>query len=116
MRTTKQQFEHFKECATNWQQKLGLVNWALYFNHTKLDGKYGETIWSTRDMAATIQFAKDWDTFRPLNDDEINKLALHEVLHVLMAPLCSEAEYRYSTSEAIQSAEHAIIRALENVV
>ena len=99
-----------------WRRKLGLVNWSFYFEHIKAEGVYARTHWSTSQMAATIQFATDWDNTRPKNEHEIDMIGLHETLHVLMAPLISEAEYRYSTQEAIDSAEHSIVRSLENVV
>lgn len=116
MKTSKQEYEYFKTSCLNWREVLGLKNWALYFEHTKAEGTYAKTHWSTTQMAATIQFATDWDNTRPKNDTEINKLALHEVLHVLLAPLVGEAEYRYSSADAIEAAEHSIVRSLENMV
>lgn len=116
MRTTKEDFQYFKTCCLDWQNKLSIKNWSLYFEHTKVEGCYAKTAWSTSEMAATVQLATSWDNLRPKTKEELNKLALHEVLHVLLAPLLSEAEYRYTTQDAIYSAEHAIVRSLENIV
>lgn len=116
IKTTKAEFALFCDMSRKWREKLGLMNWAFYFEHTKTEDAYARTSWSTNAMAATLKFATEWDNLRPKNEHEIDMLALHEVLHVLMAPLISEAEYRYSTQESIDMAEHSIIRSLENIV
>ncbi len=116
MRTTKAEYEAFKSYCVDYQTTLGLKNWGLYFEHTKLKTAYAQTAWSTNAMAATIKFTTNWDNTRPKNDLEIKRVALHEVLHVLLAPLVSEAEFRYSTEDAIQMAEHSIVRQLESLV
>lgn len=116
MRTSKADFETFKTSCIDWQSKLGLIEWALYFEHANLPDEYAKTSWSTGAMVATIQFSTHWDNLREKTAQEIHKLALHEILHILMAPFVSEAEYRFSTSNAIETAEHSIIRRLENIL
>lgn len=116
MKTTKDDFELFKKEARKWQSKLGLTNWALYFKQKDVKDCYARTHWHVGSMAATLEFCTKWDDYRPKNAHEIDKLALHEVLHVLMAPLISEAEYRYTTNDAIETAEHSIVRSLENML
>jgi hypothetical protein len=115
-KTTLKDFQLFKDCADRWIQKLSICNWAFYYEHKKLDGKYAETIWSSVDMIATIRLSKDWDDLRPKNDTEIDRLALHEVLHVLLAPLVSQAEWRYASQDGIITVEHSIVRSLENML
>lgn len=116
MKTTRKDFEEFKRNCLKWQNKLGITNWSIYFEHCPAKGTYAKTHWNTVQMAATIQFATYWDSTRPKNSYEIDKLALHEVVHVLLAPLVSEAEYRYTSLDAIESAEHSIVRSLENLI
>jgi hypothetical protein len=116
LQTTKSHFEKFQVYCDKWRLKLGLINWALFYEHCDLEDTYARTFWRTSDHAATIQFCKKWDNLRPLTDTELERLAVHELCHVVMAPLISEAEYRYSTKEAIDSAEHSIVRMLEEVL
>lgn len=116
MKTTKAEFELFKKRCYHWQQRLSLNNWAVYFEHMNTKDAYAKTHWSTTQMAATIQFCVNWDKTRPKNDAEIDRLALHEISHILLAPLVSEANWRFTSEDAIDSAEHAIVRALENIL
>lgn len=92
------------------------MNWALFYEVHDLEDSYARTYWRTSDMAATIQFCKKWETMRPKSDEELERIAVHELCHVLLGPLVSEAEYRYSTDEAIRVAEHSIVRLLEEVL
>lgn len=116
MKTTKQDFINFQRYAKEWQQQLGLLEWSLYFEHADIADVYARTSWSTNDMLATIQLARNWDDMRLKTDAEIRSLALHEILHVLMAPLVSQAEWRYASKDGVDSAEHSIVRRLENVL
>lgn len=65
---------------------------------------------------ASIRLSVNWDDARPKNDDEINKLALHEILHLLMAEYYSQAEARFTTQDSMEMTEHFIIRRLEGVL
>ncbi len=116
MKTTKLDFDKFKLYCEKWRQRLGLKNWAFYYEHTKVQDAYARTYWRTSDMAATIQFSREWDVLRPKTDFELDRIAAHEMCHVLLAPLCSEASYRFSTQEAIDTTEHSIVRTLEEVL
>lgn len=114
MKTTKRDFEFFRVECIKWQENLGLINWAFHFKHTHTKDAYATTAWKTQDRMAVIRFCTSWDDTRPKNDVELKRLALHEVLHVLLAPLISEAQWRYTSEDAIDTAEHAIVRTLEN--
>lgn len=116
MKTTTKDFKFFKARAIKYQSLLGLMSWALYFNHEEVEGAYAVTAWSTNDMVASIRLATEWDDMRPKSNHELDRLALHEVLHVLLAPLVSEAEYRYASQDSILAVEHSIVRVLENTI
>lgn len=116
MKTTKADFELFKKYCNEAVQKLGLVEWSLYYDRDNLEDAYARTYWKLAAGAATIVLATYWDDLRPKTDEEIRRLAYHEVMHVLMAPLLAEAEDRYTNQSAIDIAEHQIIRRLENIL
>jgi hypothetical protein len=116
LKTSKADFEQFKGYCEQWKQLFGLQRWSFFYDHTDIRDMYAQTNSNSVQLAATIQLATKWDDMRPKNERELYKLAAHEVLHVLLAPLCSEAEYRYSTEDAIQSAEHAVVRTLETIL
>jgi len=116
MKTTKADFETFKAAAKTWQTKLGLMDWALYFDHKLLEDEYARCYWANSDKTATIVLSTHWDKLRPKTNQEIERAALHEVLHLMFAQYCAQAEARYTTRDALESAEHSIIRQLESVL
>ena len=103
----------FKDYCFKWQDTFSLRDWRIYFVHKRLNGAYAQTKWSTDSMLATITLSSYWDDMQPISDIELERIALHEIMHVLFAPLVSEAEYRYATHDNIEIAEHAIVRRLE---
>lgn len=116
MKTTKADFELFQKYCAEAIQKLGLTEWSVYYSHEELDGCYAQTRWKLTDGLAVIAFAKLWDDLRPKTEGNIRQIAFHEVLHIVMAPLVAEAGDRFTNQDAIDIAEHLIIRRLENTV
>lgn len=116
MKTTKKDFELFREYSLSWQRKLGLVDWAIYYYHKKISDSYAATAWEMSSAVAVITLSTEWDEGRPFSNDELNRLSLHEMLHVLLAKFVAEAEDRYSNQIAMNIAEHSVIRSLENVL
>lgn len=114
MKTTAKHFEQFKGYCSKWQNTLGLKDWAIYYYHKKLEHTYAETKWTMSDSVAVISLGTLWDNGREFNQKELERLALHEVLHILTARMIAEAEARYTTQDALDEAEHALIRRLEN--
>lgn len=116
MRTTKKDFELFKLYCDEAIKKLGLVEWSMHYEHRHVEGSYAETAWRLSAGVATVTFSTYWDDLRPKTEDAIQRLAFHEVLHILMAPLFAEASERYTNHLALETAEHLIIRRLENTL
>lgn len=116
MKTTKRDFEQFKKECAIWIEKLGLIEWSVHYDHQHIEGSYAETAWKLSAGVATITLSTYWDDLRPKTEDAIRRLALHEVLHVVMSPLYAEASERYTNPLALDTAEHLIIRRLENTL
>lgn len=116
MRTTKKDFELFKSFCSEHIKNLGLVEWSIHYNHEHVEGSYAETAWRLSAGVATITLSTYWDDLRPKTESEVRRLALHEVLHIVMAPLYAEASERYTSPIQLEVAEHSIIRRLENVL
>jgi len=116
MRTTKKDFDYFKACANEWINTLGLREWSIHFYHGQCGETYAQTQMNTGGMVATITMSTYWDDLREKTEEQINRLAFHEVLHLLMCPLISEAQERYTTNNTLTAIEHSIIRRLENVI
>lgn len=106
MKTTKKNFDYFRECCLSWQQKFNLQEWELYFKHKFLKNSYSEIKRDFSSMKAVIVLSTEWDD-RAINQNELNISACHELLHLLLAPLiCRTGEY---SDKIIDEDEHSII-------
>lgn len=115
MKTTKQHYEDFKRYSLDWQKKLGLLDWEIGFRHEPIKHAYARTRWKMSAAFATVSFCTNWESELELSQANIQKTALHEMLHLLLAQMVCEAEDRYTNQTAIDIAEHRIIRTLESV-
>jgi len=116
MKTTKSDFDKFKQYCSEALQTFQLIEWSVHYDHANVEGSYANTSWRLSGGVATITLSTYWDDLRPKTDDAIKRLAYHEVLHLVMAPLYAEAGERYTNQLAIDTAEHMIIRRLENLI
>jgi len=116
MRTTKKDFYLFKRCCVEWVCKLGIKEWSIHYSQEDLPNEYAITRWDLSGGVATIVLGVYWDDLRPKTNETINRLALHEVLHLLVAPLTNQAFERFTTEETMNAVEHQLIRRLENIV
>lgn len=115
MKTTKQHFEQFKKYVYEWQRELGLDDWHIYLYHEKLDGDFANTTASCSGRGVRINFATVWEDREP-NETELKQCALHEVLHIVTAPLLNEGRARFADEYAMDAAEHAIVTQLTNYI
>lgn len=116
MKVTKTDFRFFTSECQRFIDVLGLKEWSMHYTHEPLDDAYARTLMNSGGMVATIIMGTYWDDMRPKTKREISRLAFHEVCHLLMNPLATEAMERYTTDHTLQSLEHTIIRRLENLV
>lgn len=114
-KTTKQDYKYFKSRVLHWQKELGQVDWAIHFKHEKLNGMFAETRMANDSHVAVVSLSSNWED-DVVSDEQLNRTAFHEVLHVVMSDLVSEAKARYAVEYDIDRAEHAVIRILENLV
>jgi hypothetical protein len=115
MKTTKQDFEKFKTFVYEWQRELGLDDWHIYIFHKPIRDSYADTNTSIPGRRATIRFSMTW-TDRPTSDTELKASALHEVLHIVTAPLWNEARARFADEYTMDAAEHSIVTRLTNYI
>jgi len=114
MKTTKQDFEKFKTFVYEWQRELGLDDWHIYIYHKKIDA-FANTTASTSGRGVTIILCTSWED-RQINDVELKECALHEVLHIVTAPLNNEAKARFADEYTLDAAEHSIVTRLTNYI
>lgn len=92
MKTSKKDFEYFKQRCFYWQKELGLQCWEINFTHNK---KYPDnratTGYRLKAFNSTIHLNIDWQDDE-ISNEALDRSALHEVLHLMFAPLSIEAQ------------------------
>lgn len=116
MKTTEKHFKIFKEECERLIKLWGLTGWKVYYEHTQLQEKYASMSTDLDNQVSSIALNTEWQELRPLNDDEIRKVAKHETIHLLLARLSDLGASRYVSSLELKSAEEDIVHKLEGLL
>ena len=114
MKTTKKQFEEFKEECEKWIEFFGLRDWHIDICHEDIGknaiARCGRLY---EDKLAEISYNLNMD------DDirySIKETAFHEVCHVLLGEFALLAQDPKAREEELENAEHTIVQKLVNSV
>lgn len=112
MKVTSKQFAFFKRCCKQYIELFALGNWEVAYKLETLEGNRSELIWRLSSYMATILLNDTWTGIvRPLCNKELRSCALHEVTHLLLARVSSNARSRYiQEAELIESEEEVVRR------
>ena len=98
-----------------WQRELKLDDWSLYFVHKSIKDAYATMDYHITGRAASITLNTNWIN-RDTSDFNLKKCALHEVVHIMLSELSSEAKSRYTDQFSIEKAEEALTVKLTNLI
>lgn len=102
----------FSDFLRVWQQRLGLVGWEIFI---KASDKDGSRAWVEVDVPgriATVFYSHGWRSSATREEQE--RVAFHESLEILLAPVMDDLGRYYSESQMATRA-HEIIRVMENL-
>lgn len=112
---TDADFFNFINYIKEWLKKFGLTEYQVDYAHIKLDTA-ARCTYDVRAKLACFQLAKESEYDFCVQDD-LNKLALHEVLHLLLAELGfnihATKDYFHDT---VVAAEHTVVNRLINAI
>lgn len=116
--TTAEHFEIFKAEVKHHVREFGLLDWAVCIRHEdNLPGSLGECEVLIINKTAIIRLAVDWSGAE-LTNDEIKKVAYHEVCELLLADLGQVWQWHMGTEDEkkqlVAKFKHDVIRRLEN--
>ena len=120
-KTTKAQYRQFQADCKRFQMELGLTRYTLYFEMKDigLDSE-GDRILGTIDASqmgkcATIRLS---DRYDPKFSDDLNpeRIARHEIFHLLLSRLAWLARARYLCNSDIEEEEESLVCTLENFI
>ena len=123
-KTSHADFEKFKEYTRQYIDKFGLIEYELYFVHgcpddnSDFSDALSEISTLVEGKAATFYLNTDWtDALDKICDETLKRIALHEVLHLLLAEYWYYASSRFGVSKTVLgTVEHTIVRRLENFI
>lgn len=113
---TEEEFKKFKEVVYKWANIMGLRSWKLDVTLEEVDeDAYAFANFSAADKHVVITLNSKLSEYSyQMRDFEMT--AFHEVMEVFLYPLVAAATNRFSTMDAIVTANHTIIRTLENTL
>jgi len=114
--TTEEHFKMFQRECARWLKKFGLVGWECNYDHNDSEPEARATCeYNTSARLCVLTLSLTWDI--PPTEDNIWRMAFHEVEELFLGRLVELAENRYSVTEVdIEEATHSIIRTLETII
>jgi hypothetical protein len=118
IKTTKKHFKLFKSEVIRLVNLFGLTDWKISFEHKDLEDDYVRLSWDYSGSVACFFLCTNWDREEavPLTNEAIKKIALHEVCHLLVAPITSLGEARFVNEGEITDENERLARQLTNIL
>jgi len=111
VKTTKKDFDYFKQRCRYWIKRFGLTDWRMDYDHDDTPEAKATCSWRVDSRTALITLGINW-TITPTNKSELNRTAFHEVCELLLAPLTVAEHGSNSATEAA----HAVIYRLAHAM
>lgn len=114
---TDNDFKKFKAKCEQLIQKFGLQDWHLTFAHEQIgNGVSAQTQYNTTAHHASLRLTITTEGDYGLEFD-VERLATHEVLHLLLADYCETvAKLGSSNHDLVVAQEHAVLHRLMRVI
>lgn len=110
---TKEQFDEYVSAVKHWLNQLNITGWTIDFKQRHIgESIAGNTTYNTVSRNACFQLA-EFQTGDYCLHDDMNALALHEVLHLLVADLVwTVKELKDDMHDLVIAKEHELINRL----
>ena len=120
MKTTKENFDLFKEECKKWIDRFELNNWGISFYQRDRGKLIGATSTFNIDgysCSIILNTEIDECTIGDRSiDDAIKEFAKHEIIHVLLARLSEQAYERFINKSELSEAEEELVRKLTKII
>lgn len=99
-----------------WQRKLGLQGWRIVKSPIEAKGSMAEMAkWNRTQRQVSARLGTNWKA-TPVTPINLERTAVHELLHVLLADVIALAKDPSTSQEDLDNAEHAVINTLETLL
>lgn len=104
----------FDGYVKKWQEKLSLCDWRI--ERGTLPCKKAMATIEFNDPARLAVYRLGDFGAETINEESLERTALHELLHVVLHDLLAAAADSRSSNEQIEAAEHRVINLLERLL
>jgi hypothetical protein len=112
---TKKDFKQYKQSVFFWLNKFGITEYEVDFLHHQIESA-ATTTYDCKAKLCCFQLTLK-GTFDYCQQDDINKLALHEVIHLLLADFgYAIHETKDLDSDLAIAHEHAVVMRLVRAI
>jgi hypothetical protein len=113
---TEDNFKKFVALCKFWKNHFGLFDFHIHYYHEKFDdaADLARTLANSEDRTAAVAINNRW--LIPVTDEEIQRVALHEMMHVLLADLSEAAEQRIISERELKIVIEAAVLRLERIL
>jgi len=109
---TERHFSHFKMCCMRWLKLLGLSEWDVYYLFELREDMQAIVCTNYKGLKATIILSTKWNDINLPTDDALDKTALHECIHILLAKVEASAGDRSFSHTDFEMLEHEVVNRL----
>lgn len=99
----------FQRAFRRWMERFGLKDWKIHFFPEPNHEDFASVSADYENRVLTVKHCST-------SQYDIDRVALHEVLHVVVVPLYYKALKRFATESEIAEAEHGVVRRIEAVM
>jgi hypothetical protein len=110
---TPEQVKTFWAALDKWQGHLSLTHWRIIKSPHRSKAMAEMNKWDFGQRQVSCRLGLNWGIL-PITEQMIEQTAVHELLHVLVAPLIQAA--KAGDDDAVASEEHAVINTLERLL
>ena len=115
-RTTKAQFEAFKDAFRLWQSRFGLNEYDVEFTLDDHADAYATCSVDAKDCVCAVTFCKYVPSGCVMDTRVAQDTARHEAVHLLLGRLTHLARGRFVTEDELYHAEEKVVRVLEGLL
>lgn len=114
---TPSDFARFERAVRDYMSALGIHDWAVTIQHDQIgEGIMAQVQYKALGKSACFRLTKHTEFDYGL-DKTPERLALHEVLHLLLADFCeTSAKLADSTHDLVIAREHEVLHKLMRVI
>ena len=112
---TDEQIAEFNRLLKVWQKRLHLMNWRLARGRARPTANLADVRMYPEDRLVRYNIGRDWGAHEP-EPNAIEKLVVHELMHVRLNQLLEIAFKRRQYDEPVQGEEHDVIVVFEDIL